>query len=200
MMENWGELVRRYRKRHSLTQHGMATILNVSQKTVSRWERGDDQPSLSLQKHLRDLIQKPTSTLLTRLFQSVANSPIPRALSRAPNITLMTLSPPAIAKRPSMVNWIGRDLTPLATGVLAEMLDDRALQRSIQNGDVACVRSTTASVLRSPEHPHIGMYETTITYFLHDGTLYNDAISAPAGPGARCGYYVVAMDEAVAMA
>jgi DNA-binding XRE family transcriptional regulator len=200
MTENWGELVRNYRKRHSLTQHNMADILKVSQKTVSRWERGEDHPNMQLRKHLRDLIQKPTSTLSSRLFQSVSNCPIPRALSRLPNITLMALSRPAIAKRPSMVDWIGRDLTPIATGVLREMLDDGALQRSIVSGDVACVRSTTESVLRSPEHASIGMFETTITYFFHDGTLYSDAISAPAALEARCGYYAVAMDEAVGMA
>jgi hypothetical protein len=197
MGKDWSVIVKRYRVRHCLTQKGLADLLGVSQRTVSRWERGEDNPSLIQQKRLRDLAWDPTSLLSWRVFQSVSNCPMPRALSRGQSLRLQVVSPPAIAKRPSVVNWIGRDLAKIATGVLQEMLDDRVLQHSIAVGDIACVLSTTESVLRTHEHPSIGKYETAITYFFHDGTLYSDAISAPAAADAICGYRAIPMDEAL---
>jgi transcriptional regulator with XRE-family HTH domain len=197
MAEPWSAIVRQYRLRHGLTQQRLAEMLNVAQRTISRWERGEDAPSLRQQKALRDLTRMPDTTLSARLFQSVANCPMPRALSRTPRITLQALSRAAILKRPSVVEWVGRDLAPIATGVLAEKLDDGILQRSITGGEIACVHAITQSVLRTPEHERIGTFETTVTYFFHDGTLYSDAISAPAGSDARCSYRAIPLDEAL---
>jgi transcriptional regulator with XRE-family HTH domain len=195
MSGNWGGIVRQYRLRHGLTQQRLAEMLAISQRTVSRWERGEDSPSLPQQQVLRDLTREPDSRLSARLFHSVANCPMPRALSRMPGITLQALSRPALLKRRSVAHWIGRDLAPIATGVLAEMLENRALQRDIVRGEIACVRATTRGVLRTAEHARIGTFETTVTYFLHDGTLYSDAISAPAAPDALCCYEAIAVDE-----
>ena len=195
MAEGWGELVKHYRLRHGLTQMRMAALVGVSQRTISRWERGDDTPSLDWQQRLRDLGWEPPGMLLRSLAQSVLHCPFPRALSRTRNLRLQVLSPPAIRKRPSVTEWIGRDLAPIACGILQEMLDDAPLQRSIANREVACMVTTTKSVLRTREHPRIGTYRTVITYFFHEATLYSDAISMPAPAGARLGYKAVAMDD-----
>src|SRR5262245_28431588 len=42
---------------------------------------------------------------------------------------------------------------PIACGILEEMLDDRPLQRSIANREIACISATTRSVLLTKEHP-----------------------------------------------
>jgi transcriptional regulator with XRE-family HTH domain len=197
MTEDWSTIVKRYRLRHALPQRGLATALGVSQRTISRWERGEDRPSLTQQKQLRDLAWDPKAMLPARLFASVKHSPVPRALSLMPSLRLLTLSPPALAKRPSMKEWIGEELIGIASGVLEDMLGDRVLQRSILRGEIACVVATTRSVLRSEEQARIGAYHTTISYFFHDGALYSDAISVPADPEAPCGYRPVPMDEAL---
>jgi transcriptional regulator with XRE-family HTH domain len=144
-------------------------MLGVAQRTISRWERGEDKPSLDQQRQLRDLDWEPTGTLLRGLCHAVAHCPAPRALSRTQSLRLQAVSRPAIIKRPSVTEWIGRDLARIACGVLAEMLDDRALQASIGNGEISCVLATTRSVLQTPEHPTIGTYRTTISYFLPRG-------------------------------
>jgi transcriptional regulator with XRE-family HTH domain len=195
MSENWGELVRRYRVRHGLTQERLASVLGVAQRTISRWERGVDRPSLEQQKQLRDLGWEPPGLLLTSLARSIAHCPAPRALSRTQKLTLQAVSRPAIAKRPSVTEWIGRDLAPIACGILEEILDDRPLQRSIANREIACLVTTTRSVLKTVEHPLVGTYRTTITYFFHEGTLYSDAIAVPAPVDAVPGYDAVSMDE-----
>lgn len=193
--DGWAVMVKRYRLRHSLTQDNLGAALGVSQRTISRWERGEDKPSFKQQKLLRDLALCPKAMLSKRLFASVEYCPVPRALSVMPNLRLMALSSPAIKKRPSAVEWIGRDLRWIATGILAEMLEDRALQASIANGGIACVETTTRSVLRTAELPQIGAYHTTVSYFFHDGTLFSDAISVPAEADAECGYRAIPTDS-----
>jgi len=195
MADEWADLIRRYRLRHGLTQGHLATVIGVSQRTVSRWERGEDRPSIALQKHLRDLGWAPPAPLLASLVQAVRHCPFPRALSQMPRLRLLALSGPALAKRPAMRDWIGRDLGPQAHGILAEMLDDRVLQRGIVKGEIACVLATTRSVLDTGERVRIGAYQTVVSYFFHDGTLYSDAISAPASARAKLGYTAVSMDE-----
>lgn len=195
MSGDWGDLVKRYRLRHGLTQGRMATVIGVSQRTVSRWERGEDNPSLDLQRRLRDLGWEPPASLLSRLSLSVRHCPFPRALSRTQKLTLQALSAPAIAKRPSVVDWIGRDLASIACGVLEEMLDDKVLQQAIARGEIACVSATTRSVLRTREHRRIGTYRTVTTYFFHEGTLYSDAVSTPVAPESALGYRATAMDD-----
>ncbi len=195
MSENWHELVKLYRVRHGLTQERVAAVFGVSQRTISRWERGEDKPSLDQQKRLRDLGWEPTGILLRSLAASVRHCPAPRALSRTQSLRLQALSEPAIQKRPSVTEWIGRDLVGIACGVLQEMLDDKPLQKAIANREIASIVTTTRSVLQTVEHPLIGAYQTTITYFFHEGTLYSDAISVPAPADAVCGYRPIPMDE-----
>jgi transcriptional regulator with XRE-family HTH domain len=197
MSDTWQKLVKSYRLRYGLTQARMAALIGVSQRTVSRWELGQDRPGLELQTRLRDLASGPSGTMLSRLAASVRHCPVPRALSRTPSLRLQAVSPLAVAKRPSITEWIGRDLAGIACGVLAEMLDDRPLQRGIARGEIACVLTTTRSVLRTKEHPGIGTYETTISYFFHEGTLYSDAMSVRAPRNAALGYRAVPMEDLV---
>jgi transcriptional regulator with XRE-family HTH domain len=195
LSEDWGDLVRRYRLRHALTQGRMAAVMGVSQRTISRWERGEDTPSLAWQRHLRDLGWQPPGTLLRSLAASIPHCTFPRALSRTRSLRLQALSHPAIEKRPSVTEWIGRELALIACGILEEMLDDSALQRSIANREIACILTTTRSVLRTREHAEIGTYRTVISYFFHEGTLYSDAVSTLAPADAVLGYKAVPMDE-----
>lgn len=191
MPENWSDIVKQFRVRHGVSQLHVGDLLGVSQRTVSRWERGEDRPGLPHQKKLRDLGLIVGSQLLQSLALSIQHCPAPRALSRLPGIVLEAFSQPSEAKRPSITALVGHRLAPLAEGVLAEMLDDAHLQSGIRTHDIACVVATTASVLRTSESPAIGLFETTITYFTHDGTLYADAISIPAAADAITGYRAI---------
>lgn len=172
----------------------MATVMGVSQRTVSRWERGEDKPSIAQQKRLRDIGWEPPGSLLDRLPMSILHCPAPRALSRIPRLQLQMLSLPAIEKRPSIVDWIGKDLAPIATGILQEILDDRDLQKAIARMEIAGLITTTGSVLRTGDTPVHGKFRTTITYFFHERTLYSDAISYPVGDDEPCGYTPIPMD------
>lgn len=195
MDTNWAQKIRNYRVRHALSQTQLADIIGVAQRTISRWERGEDRPGLSQQKRLRDLSWEPPTRFIESLATAVTHCPAPRALSRGANINLQAISKPAIDKRPSIRNWLGRDLVKIASGVLEEMLDNRELQRSIAQGEISCVVTTSKSVLRTEESDQIDTYQTTINYFHHDGTIYSDAISAQVSDDVAHGYTPIAMDD-----
>ena len=173
----------------------MANLMQVSQRTISRWERGDDSPGIVQRKRLRDLGLVPPEVLLRNLVASVVHCPAPRALSCTQKLRLVAVSKPAIEKRPSISDWIGRDLADIACGVLQQMLDDTVLQRAISKKEIAGVVSTTKGVLRTGDSSRIGRFRTTISYFFHEGTLYSDAISAPVSASEACGYTVFPSDE-----
>lgn len=46
----WGERIRRFRGLQRLTQEGLAELLGVDQATVSRWERGRQEPPLYVRR------------------------------------------------------------------------------------------------------------------------------------------------------
>lgn len=195
MNGGWDKKIKTYRIRHGLTQAHMGNLLGVSQRTISRWERGDDKPGIARQKRLRDLGWAPSSLLFTNLATSIAHCPAPRALTRTQKLNLQTLSKPALEKRPSIQEWIGRDLAKIACGVLEEMLDDKPLQKAILKREIACIVTTSQSVLRTPESESVGTYRTTINYFFHEGTLYSDAISVPIAADTDLGYTPITMDD-----
>jgi hypothetical protein len=158
-------------------------------------ERGEIEPSPELLRRLVDLSHRLPSELMSSLSTSVGRSRLSRALSRSSRLRLEALSGPAIQKRPQVVDWIGRDLAPVACGVLRSILDDGALQRAIKKHEVASIVTTTRSVLRIGESEEIGTYRTTINYFFHDGVLFSDAIAVPAPESERMGFTPLTVDE-----
>ncbi|KAB2910870.1 MAG: helix-turn-helix transcriptional regulator [Hyphomicrobiaceae bacterium] len=58
---DWPQALKAYRRRHGLTQATLAERLNVDPTTVSRWERGRDQPALSILRRLRSLVMPQTT-------------------------------------------------------------------------------------------------------------------------------------------
>lgn len=138
---------------------------------------------------------EPPGWMFDLLVAEMKRCAAPRALSRMPHLRLITLSRPALQKRPTMREWIGRDLNRIASGVLEEMLDDKELQNAIARREVVCVVSTTSSVLETPEAAQIGSFRTTSSYFRHDGALYSDAISVPVSADEPRGYTPIYADE-----
>ena len=55
-MISWERVIIRYRHLNGLTQAAFGEMIGVEQATVSRWERGNQRPDLSIQKRLRTLL------------------------------------------------------------------------------------------------------------------------------------------------
>lgn len=195
MPENWSECIRQYRLRYGMTQKEFALLMGVSQRTISRWERGEDQPSVEKQVQLRQLGWKPAGLLLRNLALSVRHCPAPRALSHTSDLRLVEVSAPAVTKRPSIKQWIGRSMKKIATGILAEIHEDRIIQCALRKKELSGILTTTSSVLKTGDCTNFGKFNTTISYFYQDGDLYSDAISVPAPDDAVCKYIPVFHEE-----
>lgn len=60
-----GKLIREFRMQLGLTQKQLAERINVSDKAVSKWERGNGCPDISLLSSLADIFGTDTDVLLT---------------------------------------------------------------------------------------------------------------------------------------
>jgi transcriptional regulator with XRE-family HTH domain len=89
---DWAMLIRRVRRHRLMTQSELATALQVSQGTVSRWEAGQFEPELRYQTILRDFLRANRPDLETRLLQSVRRSPFHVALAEL-DARLIAVSP-----------------------------------------------------------------------------------------------------------
>ena len=59
-----GELISRLRKEKQLTQAQLGTLLNISGKSVSKWERGLCSPDISILNELSSILGITTTELL----------------------------------------------------------------------------------------------------------------------------------------
>lgn len=59
-----GNLIRMLRSERNMTQKQLADIMNISDKTVSKWERGLGLPDISLISELSNLLEIDTQNLL----------------------------------------------------------------------------------------------------------------------------------------
>jgi DNA-binding XRE family transcriptional regulator len=201
MQQEWDALIKQYRLQFGLTQQDLGLLIGVSQKTISRWEKRENSPSIAQQRLLREMIRDPSSIGSAALSTAVRYAPVPRILCFHRNLNVQALSQPAIALRPSIANWIGLDLAPVARGILRDMIENRELQQSVLKGEVACISALTQSSLELTEHP-TGSFLTTIAFLRMDGKLLCDAITVRAPEtrnpeGLRAGYRVIRLDELV---
>ena len=54
--ENTGKLILRLRKENHMTQKELADAMNISDKTISKWERGLGLPDVSLLRELSEIL------------------------------------------------------------------------------------------------------------------------------------------------
>ena len=64
-INDFGIRLARLRKGKNLTQAQLAELLNISNKTVSRWETGEGYPEISLLPDLADVLDVSSDYLLT---------------------------------------------------------------------------------------------------------------------------------------
>lgn len=74
------ERILRFRKENGLSQHDLASFLGVGQRTVSRWERGVDQPSSAIMARLRALLGGQDVSPLLVAYDVVRQAPVPLAI------------------------------------------------------------------------------------------------------------------------
>lgn len=69
-----GEVLKKYREKNNMTQVKLAQLLNVSNKTISKWERGYGYPDITMIHTISSLLKISVNELLSGL--TVENSNI----------------------------------------------------------------------------------------------------------------------------
>ncbi len=57
MKINWPRVILRLRAKLNLSQEGLAKLMGVSLASVSRWERGENEPTAIAKVKLEDLLK-----------------------------------------------------------------------------------------------------------------------------------------------
>lgn len=70
---DWGRRIREYRGRSGMTQQALADDLGVDRTTISRWERGRDEPSLSFRRRLMNLTPSYRESVVRGLIDFIDN-------------------------------------------------------------------------------------------------------------------------------
>ena len=78
-----GANIASYRKRLRLTQAGLAEKLNYSDKAVSKWERGESVPDITVLKQMADFYGVTIDTLISEPKEKVTKPPKSLAKKRA---------------------------------------------------------------------------------------------------------------------
>jgi len=77
--EKFGELISELRKEKSLTQRELADRLHVTDKAVSKWERGKGYPEITLLQSLADVLGVTASELLSGERNTGGSLPLSKA-------------------------------------------------------------------------------------------------------------------------
>ena len=146
----FGAYISRLRKERDMPQSGLADILNVTRQAVSKWERGESFPDISILCHIADVFNVSVDTLInaggasknqTAILASVSQSQeIPKevfedndiirdVINIAPYLKASTLS--AIAERLSKHNI---DISNIVE--LSEFMNDESIVGLFENNDV----------------------------------------------------------------
>lgn len=94
----WANVIRTLRVRRGLSQAVLAGMLGVDQKSVSRWERGLDQPKVSTQRRLLDIYRGSRAARQDEVIRArTRNALWPVSLVGAGSVFL-EISRPALAE------------------------------------------------------------------------------------------------------
>lgn len=64
MKEQFGQFIKKMRKRKMMTQKELAKLLNISDKAVSKWEVGDSYPDITLLTKIASIFEITVDDLL----------------------------------------------------------------------------------------------------------------------------------------
>lgn len=173
-----GRKLKDWRRLNNMKQAGLASLLGVSQPTVSRWENGEDLPSPACMCRLRDILAGSLrdECALERLL--IARQTSIRALLDLDGMRLDSVSIGYRQLWPDFSALIG---VPLADRLINEarlILDDADLLRDIGAGAVGLVSGV------SERHLDIDMDEAIkhrwhICFRRYGARVYADVVFEP---------------------
>lgn len=168
-LRRWPALVRRLRGRLGLSQAGLAERLGTTQASVSRWERGIDQPTMRLRGTMREMLRaSDTSRLEQQLRARLRYAPAPmslvgpgaRFLDFSRSFATETLTDPSHLRGQPVYGHFGEDVDATT----------QCWERSgIFSGEIAF--TLTVLALRTDEAEPIFLKNFDTPYVLENGVI-----------------------------
>ncbi|MGE4280238.1 MAG: helix-turn-helix domain-containing protein [Magnetospirillum sp.] len=139
-MNEWKSQLRLLRHYHGLKQAALAEMLNVDQGTVSRWERGLNEPDLSRRKKLRDVMWKFGSRVECDIRSLMASPFGAKTLLNRRSIILDIILVPGFEHKMDRSEVIGQDARKLRGDTAYNDLWNKNIKR-LCSGDFTAVHS-----------------------------------------------------------
>ena len=136
-----GLRIRAARKRLGLTQPQLASLLGVSQVTVSQWERGESRPSLEKLEPLAEKIGRPLEFVLGLDSEIEETAPCPE---EGPSLPVLSLSGVSSRRRTASERV---PVTKEEAGIAdaAFIVPDASMEPDFRPGDLVGVKLGAAS-------------------------------------------------------
>lgn len=126
--------------------------MGVTQSAVSRWERGQDEPSPEVFGRLRDLVDKHAAGRFDIEQRVLERMPGLRALLDWDGMTMLAMTRDFKAIWPHMENTERLRLGDHLADLSRDLFNDSAFGRSIMNGEIALFEGVSDRHLIGP-HP-----------------------------------------------
>lgn len=162
---NWRDLIRGHRRRNGLKQEVLALQLGVNQATISRWERGVDEPNVAMQRRLRDvLFGKRRENLVA---DNLLRNPVVIAEVQNPGSVVVGHSPGALHAH--------KGLSPLGlryrdTTIESSLLYEDDLTAQFWRGEVAYAECRVSTFNAAGDLIFVHSHATP--YYDTDGTIH----------------------------
>jgi transcriptional regulator with XRE-family HTH domain len=148
--EYWPRLLRSFRAREGLTQSAIADRLGVDQSTVSRWERGVDQPALAARRSLRDTFRMSFAGRQDRAIRSrIRHSAWPQTLLRKGAVFLEASSTLIIEARVPVPDLRGRAIYGVF-GPQTDQVTEQWERSGLFQGELALCMTVNALEVGAP--------------------------------------------------
>ena len=166
----WPDLVRAVRARRGFSQAALAEALGVDQTSISRWERGLDEPRIRARRRLLDLHRASTAHRQDQIVRArVRNGFWPTSLV-GPGAVFLEINPPALAEAGlAPADLRGRPIYGLF-GPAVDAVTERWAASGVFRGEIAMTISVNTLQSADGDPVHVKTMDTP--HFTADGEIW----------------------------
>ena len=153
-----------YRIKVGLTQDDIAWKLGFASSTVSRWERGVARPDLRAIGAIVDFLRRADAQTGRMLLRAVAHARDSRNLWEGRDVRYLAGSPQEFRDTPQMAAVIGTSIRGYLTGHYRACVEDPALVKAFEAGEIASIRIFGGTALNMTTIPDGFVQLKTLTF------------------------------------
>lgn len=131
--------LRYWRSVNGIKQQALAEMLGISQSSVSRWERGIEQPSVAMSKKLRDVVYGGMKSELARQRAITERQPVLAALVDLDGMRLLATSYAFKEAWPEAAGAEGKVFADDLAELTRDLFNDDGFMQAVRHNEIAMV-------------------------------------------------------------